>query len=70
MSVQAVVVPKSLYYNENAYVRRLEALLAAADELIADMSQHEGAEGFSNSTRELETKYCDLMKTHKEIGYE
>lgn len=64
--VRAVVVPKDLFYHEVAYVRRLEALVLKGQELINDMAQHEGAEGFSVSTRELEADYNKLAQEHKE----
>jgi hypothetical protein len=63
--VRAVVVPRDLYYHEIAYVRRLEALYKAASDLIADMAQHEGAEGFSDSTRVLEAEYEKLRQEHE-----
>lgn len=66
MSIEAVVVPRDLYYHEVAYVRRLEALALAADALIRDMQQHEGAEGFSDSTRTLEKAYSDLLEPKEE----
>lgn len=64
--LQAVVVPKDLYYQEYAYVRRLEALVLKAEELINNMAGHEGAEGFSVSTRALEREWDELCKIHKE----
>lgn len=64
--LEVVVVPKNLYYHEVAYVRRLEALVIAADKLINDMAGHEGAEGFSESTKKLETEYNTLYLEHKE----
>ncbi len=40
-----------------ARVAELEARVAAADKLIEDLLQHEGAERFSHSTYELEAAY-------------
>lgn len=57
LDIKVVTVPKEIYYHEVAYVRALEALANVANEFVTDLCQHEGAEGFSESTREIETRY-------------
>ena len=59
-------MPRDLYYHEAAYVRRLEALVLKGAEYIANLESHEGAEGFSESTRVLEADYNKLVQEHKE----
>lgn len=67
--IEAVVVPKDLYYHEVAYVRRLEALQLKADELISDLLGHEGAEGWSESTNVLIQEYANLLAEHQVVEY-